>query len=180
VAKTSDNFTLLRLILALLVVFSHSYPLIGHPEPTLFHSTAGGFAVQGFFAISGYLIAGSYLTTQHSGQFVWKRLLRIVPALAFAVPLPLLLYEWQDHYAGGPFPGVPNGSLWTISWEVLMYGLTLLLGLAGLLTAPVSICRWRYRVLCQSSHDRAGRDCGRAVLSTVYHRRNDPIVRASI
>jgi peptidoglycan/LPS O-acetylase OafA/YrhL len=134
---TSDNFTLLRLILALLVVFSHSYALSGNPEPMLFHSTAGGFAVQGFFAVSGYLIAGSYLTTPHSGLFVWKRLLRIAPALAFAVPLPLLLSEWQDHYAGSPFPNVPNGPLWTISWEVLMYGLTLLLGLAGLLTAPV-------------------------------------------
>jgi peptidoglycan/LPS O-acetylase OafA/YrhL len=137
VAKTSDNFTLLRLALALLVVFSHSYPLSGRAEPMLFHVTAGTFAVQGFFAISGYLIAGSYLMTQHPGLFVWKRIMRIMPALAFAVPLSLLLWALQDRYAGNPIPGLPNGSLWTISWESLMYVLTLLFGLVGLLTAPV-------------------------------------------
>jgi peptidoglycan/LPS O-acetylase OafA/YrhL len=103
----------------------------------MFHTTAGRFAVQGFFAISGYLIAGSYMRTQHSGLFIWKRFLRIAPALAFAAPIPWLLCQWQDYYTGNPIPGVPNGSLWTISWETLMYGLTLLLGLAGLLTAPV-------------------------------------------
>ncbi len=137
-AGGSDNFTLLRLILALLVVFSHSFAMAGRPEPTLFAGyTVGAFAVHCFFAISGYLIAGSYLTTKHAGRFVWKRVLRIVPALMLAVPLPLLLYEWQGHYASNPVSGNPNGSLWTISWEVLMYGLTLLLGLTGLLSMPV-------------------------------------------
>jgi peptidoglycan/LPS O-acetylase OafA/YrhL len=103
--KISDNFTLLRLIMALLVVFSHSYPLDGRIEPVIFGMTAGTLAVQCFFVISGYLIVGSYLTTKRPGLFAWKRFWRIVPALAVAYPISMLLYKWQGLFAGNPFPG---------------------------------------------------------------------------
>jgi peptidoglycan/LPS O-acetylase OafA/YrhL len=140
--KLSDNFTLLRLILALLVVFSHSYSLDGRPEPTIFGMTVGSFAVQCFFVISGYLIVGSYLTTKEPVWFVWKRVLRILPALVIAVPGSLLLYGWQVGFAGNPIHGFPNLPLWTIPWEALMYVLTLLLGMTGMLIAPVISAAW--------------------------------------
>jgi peptidoglycan/LPS O-acetylase OafA/YrhL len=135
--KTSDNFVLLRLIMALLVAFSHSYALAGRSEPMIFAMPVGGFAVYCFFAVSGYLIVGSYLTTARPELFAWKRFWRIAPALILAIPFSLLLYYAQERYAGTPVPGFSNGSLWTLSWVALMYVLTLLLGMMGLLTAPV-------------------------------------------
>jgi peptidoglycan/LPS O-acetylase OafA/YrhL len=134
--KPSDNFTLIRLILALLVALSHSYTFAGRTEPVI---EVGAFTVQCFFAISGYLVTGSYLTTAHPALFAWKRFWRIAPALVVAVPVGQLLLAWQDNYVSNPYPGggIANGSLWTLSWEALLYVLVLILGLSGLLTAPV-------------------------------------------
>ena len=76
--RNSLNF--LRLVLALSVVFSHSIT-IGHfgSESLLDETTLGTLAVYGFFAISGYLIAGS-ATRNGVGRYLWQRFLRIFPA----------------------------------------------------------------------------------------------------
>ena len=36
-------------------------------------------AIDGFFALSGFLIFGSYLNSPGTGRFVWRRCLRILP-----------------------------------------------------------------------------------------------------
>jgi peptidoglycan/LPS O-acetylase OafA/YrhL len=79
-----NSLGLLRLVLASLVIFSHAFPTGGWGEdPTLGMSrgqeTIGGFAVVGFFAISGYLIAKSGASSDIL-QFLWRRVLRIFPA----------------------------------------------------------------------------------------------------
>jgi peptidoglycan/LPS O-acetylase OafA/YrhL len=79
-----NSFGLLRLVLAASVILSHAFPLGGWGEdPTLNitkgQESIGGFAVIGFFAISGYLIAKSGAATDVV-QFLWRRVLRIFPA----------------------------------------------------------------------------------------------------
>jgi peptidoglycan/LPS O-acetylase OafA/YrhL len=74
----------LRLILASMVIFSHAFPTGGWGEDpskgwTNGQETIGGFAVIGFFAISGYLIAKSGASADIL-QFLWRRALRIFPA----------------------------------------------------------------------------------------------------
>ena len=59
-----NNFTILRLALAWLVLFGHSFPLTGtgfDPLSKLImpYTWIGGIAVGGFFAISGYLVSAS-------------------------------------------------------------------------------------------------------------------------
>ncbi|GAA2490544.1 acyltransferase [Terrabacter carboxydivorans] len=67
----------LRLLLATFVVIDHSFKAAtGQPGPW---SYMGGFAVDGFFAISGYLIAGSRVRTS-ARTFFWRRALRLMPA----------------------------------------------------------------------------------------------------
>jgi peptidoglycan/LPS O-acetylase OafA/YrhL len=78
-----NSLGLIRLILAAMVIFDHSYPLGGFgidPVSRLTHgqATAGSLAVGGFFAISGYLIAKSGLAGDVV-QFMWRRVLRIFP-----------------------------------------------------------------------------------------------------
>lgn len=74
----------LRLIAALLVVFSHSFLLAGSLDPlekiipTLTLARVG-LAI--FFVLSGYLITKSFLNDSNLKRFLAKRALRIFPAL---------------------------------------------------------------------------------------------------
>ncbi|WP_350347315.1 acyltransferase [Agromyces sp. G08B096] len=79
-----NSLGVIRLVLATAVIFDHAFPLGGFgPNPSLGWSrgqeSIGGFAVAGFFAISGYLIAKSGMNADVV-QFLWRRVLRIFPA----------------------------------------------------------------------------------------------------
>lgn len=80
-----NNFDLMRLIAALMVIYSHSYALNGLREPLL-KSTFGQFTlgylgVLIFFTISGFLIFDSCLRRKDLTLFARARILRILPAL---------------------------------------------------------------------------------------------------
>jgi peptidoglycan/LPS O-acetylase OafA/YrhL len=80
----SVALNIVRLVLALLVLVSHTYPLGGFGAdpawPTFRPSTSlGGFAVGGFFALSGLLVTMSGLR-RSPYEFIRSRFLRIVPA----------------------------------------------------------------------------------------------------
>jgi peptidoglycan/LPS O-acetylase OafA/YrhL len=86
-----NNFDFMRFLLALSVIFSHSFAFLYNPTwygfDPLLHLTNGqagfgGSAVDGFFLISGFLVTQSWANTRDLGAFVAKRALRIVPALA--------------------------------------------------------------------------------------------------
>jgi peptidoglycan/LPS O-acetylase OafA/YrhL len=88
--RAGNNFDLIRLIAAYLVLFSHCFPLYGVTrnndpfEPWGWlagYSTFGGVAVAVFFVLSGFLITSSFDATPNPFQFLWKRVLRILPGL---------------------------------------------------------------------------------------------------
>ena len=75
---------LIRLVLASAVIVSHAFPLSGHHEDPVLRwsmgqANLGGFAVVGFFAISGYLITKSGMRSDIL-RYMWARFLRIFPA----------------------------------------------------------------------------------------------------
>ena len=95
-----NSLNALRLLLAALVIVSHSWPLSGNePEPNLGGANLGTWAVFGFFAISGFLITRSRLSGRPALYFYRARALRILPAflvclvvVAFVfAPISLLL-----------------------------------------------------------------------------------------
>jgi peptidoglycan/LPS O-acetylase OafA/YrhL len=91
-----NSFDLIRLLAAGMVLFSHSFPLSGHAssEPITHYTqygTLGGIAVDIFFVISGYLVAGSYLRSSGPLEFLVKRALRLLPALWCAVLLTVFV-----------------------------------------------------------------------------------------
>lgn len=168
--NNSNNFDLLRLILALLVIYSHSYILgtgFGANEPlsAMTHGQVdwGAIAVDGFFFISGYLITSSYERSKSLFNYLRKRIFRIYPGFIGAtlfdifVVLPLSSghlaagsfthefalqglkttalegFDFTGAFPSNPFPGVINGSLWTIRPEFLCYLGLALLGLCGAL-----------------------------------------------
>jgi peptidoglycan/LPS O-acetylase OafA/YrhL len=87
-ADRANNFDLLRLVAAGSVIFSHSFLLAEGQQNNEPLVALTGQAVLGllgvfiFFAISGYLVTGSYENTRSTPRFILKRFLRIYPGLA--------------------------------------------------------------------------------------------------
>lgn len=75
-----NSLNLIRLILALAVLVHHSWPLTGlGAGPAFAGEWLGGWAVAGFFSISGYLITGSRFSNR-LGDYLLHRIARIMPA----------------------------------------------------------------------------------------------------
>lgn len=75
-----NSIGFLRLLFAATVIVSHTWPLGGFgDDPGKASNNLGIFAVEGFFALSGFLItrSGEGLSI---GRFLWHRVLRIFPA----------------------------------------------------------------------------------------------------
>lgn len=90
-----NSFGFLRFSLAVLVIFSHSYPLGGFGSEGLFGSnqeTYGGFAVSSFFVLSGFLIRRSYTTSSSVWHFIWNRIIRIIPGFWANLIVTVLLF----------------------------------------------------------------------------------------
>jgi peptidoglycan/LPS O-acetylase OafA/YrhL len=71
----------IRLVLALFVIVWHSFPLSGNVVPFApLRQFLGETAVDGFFAVSGFLIVGSWIRNPQWGRYLLARALRIFPA----------------------------------------------------------------------------------------------------
>lgn len=85
-----NNFDFLRLFLALLVVVTHSFTVMGREseEPinrlSQCQDSFGSVAVGGFFVISGFLITQSWCRSRTAWAYFRKRILRIYPAFIAA------------------------------------------------------------------------------------------------
>jgi len=149
VPVSGNNFNLLRLFAAFLVLYGHGHDLNREPLNTVL---SHGFGVYIFFAISGYLIATSWAKDPHLLRYFWRRSLRIFPGLIVVTLLtvfvlgPLLTtkslsqyyahsgtYQYLENilllihfelpgvFTSNPFPGSVNGSLWTLPIEFALY-----------------------------------------------------------
>lgn len=163
----SNNFDFLRFLFAVLVIFSHGFALAGtgRQEPlsllTSGQTYLGEIAVDGFFAISGFLITASWLRSRTFWSYFSKRLLRIYPGFLAAGVLCLVFFgplgagsaglyfhrlsvaQFLHHallldklslpptFSHNPLPNQVNGSLWTIKIEMECYLLVAALGLVG-------------------------------------------------
>lgn len=166
-----NNFHLMRLVAAWLVIWSHAWPITGTARGDWLNQTlgrsAGAFAVDLFFLVSGFLVAAS-VQRHRWRDFLLARALRLYPALIVCVALtacvmgPLLTtsadywsdgrvwrYVWAtaslwraEFRLPGVFESLPhpavNGSLWTLPIEGRLYLLLLAAGTLGMLRP------WRY------------------------------------
>lgn len=75
-----NSLNLFRLVLAAAVLFAHAFYITGNGTGPMLHGeNVGGWAVAGFFVLSGFLITGSRF--RHStGEFLVHRIARIYPA----------------------------------------------------------------------------------------------------
>ncbi|MEG1589542.1 acyltransferase family protein [Chryseobacterium sp.] len=115
----------------------------------------GTLSVGSFFAISGYLILGSLNRSKGLIDYFWKRIIRLYPGLIVMMAVTclviitidysmiysksfytyfsnrIILYGSQfsivNFFDDNPYPGVINGSLWTLSYEFTCYAMIFLL-----------------------------------------------------
>jgi len=104
-----NNLDAIRMALALLVVFSHSYVLasggiLQEPLFVLSHGQEqlGEMAVELFFILSGFLVAASYERSSSLWEYLKKRIRRIYPAfvVAMAVSAFVILPAGGGHLLG--------------------------------------------------------------------------------
>lgn len=115
----------MRLCLAALVLFSHSFPLTGRQDEWFAtmtgHTTGGGIAVAGFFVISGFLVTGS-LGERDWRRYANHRVLRLVSAMAVMSFLCAFLLgpfvtnlSLSEYFArGGTWKFLENALLWPV------------------------------------------------------------------
>ncbi|MEW7314399.1 acyltransferase [Buttiauxella gaviniae] len=89
--RDNNNFDLLRIFCAIMVIFAHSYYLSnanGAPEPLqslLPFTYTGSVAVKIFFFISGLLVTNSLISNKSTIHFLVSRFFRIYPAFIFVI-----------------------------------------------------------------------------------------------
>jgi peptidoglycan/LPS O-acetylase OafA/YrhL len=112
--KENNNFELLRLIAALLVIYGHAYaitpqlPLSDYLGSLVVGEYSGSIAVKFFFFLSGIVIANSLLLGSSYRKFIVSRLVRIFPGLLVCAFLtafffPLMMVDMPvASYLGDP------------------------------------------------------------------------------
>ena len=177
-APGANSFGVIRLAMAVAVLFSHSFWFVtgssaNEPLHAITGFSLGEHAVQVFFLLSGVLVAQSFDKSRSVIDFAIARTLRIFPGLfvcviatALALGLVVTVLTPQDFIAHPglkaylaktltlvsgsaslpgvfetlPVPGLFNGSLWTLKYEVICYA-----GLAAL--GALSLFEPRLRAL---------------------------------
>jgi peptidoglycan/LPS O-acetylase OafA/YrhL len=89
-------FDVIRLLAALMVIFSHAFTTTGHPEPQPIQLgglgvTWGHVGVAIFFVTSGFLVTESWRRRPGAGGYLIKRVLRIWPAFLTMIALSVFV-----------------------------------------------------------------------------------------
>ncbi len=79
------NFDLLRVLAGLALIYGNGLILTGGPPSALWAAPGSRFGIDMMFAISGFLVAGSWLARPGAVGFAARRMLRIWPGLAVCV-----------------------------------------------------------------------------------------------
>ena len=75
-----------------MVIVGHAYVLLAQPGiPIVFQVSVSTYAVEIFFALSGFLVVKSWVSDPHMGRFLLKRAIRIIPGLIGVVLFTTLI-----------------------------------------------------------------------------------------
>ncbi|MFN7056736.1 acyltransferase family protein [Hyphomonas sp.] len=146
---TDNRFDFIRLFLAASVMVYHAVALgaaVPFSQLELRLAILAEIAIQGFFIVSGLLVASSLERSKTLGDYTGKRIRRLYPAYATIILVPAAISFWltRDLTGVGAYlaanlvflnflaPDLPglfegqrftavNGALWTLKIEVMFY-----------------------------------------------------------
>jgi peptidoglycan/LPS O-acetylase OafA/YrhL len=116
--RRENNFDVIRLVLAWIVVITHCYDLSASPALAVLQPIMQSRrAVEGFFAISGCLIVASWDRTRSTRDYIKKRANRILPAYWLALAMCLAI--------GSVMTTLPQSVFWKNiqTWKYLFWNL---------------------------------------------------------
>ncbi|UDY23113.1 acyltransferase family protein [Nocardioides sp. Kera G14] len=119
-----NGLNLFRIILATGVIFTHSYPLTGDVIGSApLRQFAGSFSVDGFFAISGFLITMSWMRRPDWRDYLRSRTLRIFPGFYVCLLATVLVLAPLGILVGaGTWPsGYPDSGVTYLLKNSLLY-----------------------------------------------------------
>lgn len=125
--KRSNNFNIIRIIAAFLVIFGHMYYIMGQGAslPLFGGQQIQVVGVKILFVLCGYFITKSWISDQHVGRYALKRLFRIYPALIVLVLLSVfVLGPIMTNIAVGDY--FASGNTWAYFKNLILspvYGL---------------------------------------------------------
>lgn len=130
--KVYPNFDVLRLFLAIEVVWLHYTAALGHMANIPINP------VPAFLAVSGFLVLQSFENSPSWGRFAWKRACRVMPAFAACLGMIWLVFGYGQLAAtlktyatvGLPFGSV-DGAVWSLAAEEIAYFILAALSLCG-------------------------------------------------
>lgn len=103
---TINNFDLLRLVFASMVMFFHIGILSQQPSLAWLQTyVSAEFGLQGFFFVSGFLVTMSYDKSSSLASYAWKRARRIAPAYVTVVLIAAFAFvflsqlPWTEYFA---------------------------------------------------------------------------------
>ena len=163
---SKNSFSFLRLVMASLVLISHTYLFTygtssAEPLTAWTGHSLGEHAVQVFFILSGLMVAQSFERSRGIADFAAARILRIFPALIVCVVLTAMLLgpavsrlSLSDYFSGAALP------LYLVKTISLSTGSAPLPGVFEALPLPnlVNMSLWtlKYEVLCYAGLAAAG------------------------
>ncbi|WP_163001479.1 acyltransferase family protein [Pannonibacter phragmitetus] len=108
--KGANSYGIIRVVAAFLVIWTHSYSVLGgeqadEPLRALSGYSVGSHAVNIFFSLSGFMVAASWERSKGFIDFTLARMLRIIPALIFVNVLIVIV--------SGLFLTVSSKAFWT-------------------------------------------------------------------
>lgn len=86
-----NNFDALRIFAVLVVIYGNGWVLTGGPGPGLWGAPFARIGLDLLFAISGYLVTGSWERAPRLPRFLLRRALRVFPGLAACVLVTVLV-----------------------------------------------------------------------------------------
>jgi peptidoglycan/LPS O-acetylase OafA/YrhL len=128
----ANNFTIVKLFFALVVLAGHSFPITGHGYDPISRAMVpfawvGSLAVSGFFAISGFLVTASFVQ-RGAFEFFTARVLRLYPAVIVYSLVAILIIgplgssvDLRTYFQANPWDNLWNVPLWTWKYN-LPYG----------------------------------------------------------
>lgn len=121
-----NSLSALRLLLAGTVALAHTLDLGFGSQPQAGSTDFGSLAVDGFFVLSGFLVARSYLRLDSLRRFAWHRALRILPGFwACLLGTGLVVAPLLAVLLGRPWTSVFSGEDSAWSYVVANAGLVM-------------------------------------------------------